>query len=109
MEGVIPGDRSPQERRIEEGRTFGGRFLLRSHSKLLTAVVTCLAAAAMCAGSVGANRGGERTISLHNIHTKETVTVIYKRDGKFVPSAMEQVNWAGKYAPDVGLSPLEPS
>ena len=34
-----------------------------------------------------------RTISLYNIHTKETVTVTYKRDGKFVPAAMERVNW----------------
>ncbi|MGB3719806.1 MAG: hypothetical protein DIU63_02075 [Proteobacteria bacterium] len=34
-----------------------------------------------------------RTISLHNIHTKETITVEYKRDGKYVPEAMEQINW----------------
>lgn len=34
-----------------------------------------------------------RTISLHNIHTKETITVEYKKDGKYVPEAMEQINW----------------
>lgn len=34
-----------------------------------------------------------RTISLHNIHTKETITVEYKKDGKYVPTAMEQINW----------------
>lgn len=34
-----------------------------------------------------------RTISLHNIHTKETITVEYKKDGKYVPSAMDQIDW----------------
>jgi uncharacterized protein YcbK (DUF882 family) len=53
----------------------------------------CSVAAAIGASTVGANRGAERTISLYNIHTKETVTVTFKRDGKFVPAAMERVNW----------------
>ena len=35
---------------------------------------------------------GTRTISLYNIHTKETVTVLYKRDGKFIEAALEQIN-----------------
>ena len=34
-----------------------------------------------------------RTISLYNIHTKETITVEYKKDGKYVPAAMEKINW----------------
>ncbi|MCL4767530.1 MAG: YcbK family protein [Hyphomicrobiaceae bacterium] len=34
-----------------------------------------------------------RTISLHNIHTKETITVEYKKDGKYVPTAMDQIDW----------------
>lgn len=63
-------------------------------ARLLTSVVLCSAAAALGASTVGANRDGDRTISLYNIHTKETVTVTYKRDGKFVPAAMERVNWA---------------
>ena len=62
-------------------------------SRLLTGIALCSAAAAIGASTVDANRGAERTISLYNIHTKETVTVTYKRDGKFVPAAMERVNW----------------
>jgi uncharacterized protein YcbK (DUF882 family) len=62
-------------------------------SRFLTGVALCSAAAAIGASTVDANRGAERTISLYNIHTKETVTVTYKRDGKFVPAAMERVNW----------------
>ncbi|MFN3743481.1 MAG: DUF882 domain-containing protein [Hyphomicrobiaceae bacterium] len=57
-------------------------------------MVLCSTAAAIGASTVGANRAAERTISLYNIHTKETVTVTYKRDGKFVPAAMERINWA---------------
>lgn len=36
---------------------------------------------------------GDRTISFYNIHTKETLTVTYKRGGKYVPSALKQINW----------------
>jgi uncharacterized protein YcbK (DUF882 family) len=59
----------------------------------LAGIALCSAAAAIGASTVGANRSGERTISLYNIHSKETVTATYKRDGKFVPAAMERVNW----------------
>ena len=34
-----------------------------------------------------------RTIALHNIHTKETISVEYKKNGQYVPSAMDQINW----------------
>jgi uncharacterized protein YcbK (DUF882 family) len=34
-----------------------------------------------------------RTISLRNIHTDDVVTVEYKRNGRYVPEAMERVNW----------------
>ena len=63
-------------------------------ARFVTALAVCTAAAAIGASTVGANRDRERTISLYNIHTKETVTVVYKRDGKYVPAAMERVNWA---------------
>ena len=34
-----------------------------------------------------------RTISLFNIHTKQTLTATFKRDGRFVPEALEKINW----------------
>ncbi len=38
--------------------------------------------------------GGEnRTISLYHIHTKETLTVTYMQNGRYVPSAMKQINY----------------
>ncbi len=38
--------------------------------------------------------GGEtRTIALHHIHTGESLTVTYMKDGRYVPSAMKQINY----------------
>lgn len=37
--------------------------------------------------------GEERTISFYNIHNKETLTVTYKKDGRYIPSAMEKLNY----------------
>ncbi len=34
-----------------------------------------------------------RTISFYNIHTKETLTTVYKKDGKFVPDGLSKINW----------------
>jgi uncharacterized protein YcbK (DUF882 family) len=42
----------------------------------------------------GTTADATRTISLYNIHTKETVTSTYKRNGRYVPEEMEKVNWA---------------
>ena len=61
-----------------------------------THLILAAAAAALTGGAatlVGAS-GGERTISLHNIHTKETVSVVYKRDGRYVEAGLQQVNHA---------------
>ena len=33
-----------------------------------------------------------RTISMYNIHTEERITVTFKRDGKYVPEALQQLN-----------------
>ena len=34
-----------------------------------------------------------RTISLFNIHTKESLTVEFKKNGRFVPEALEKIEW----------------
>ncbi len=33
-----------------------------------------------------------RTLSFYNIHTKENVTITFKRDGEFLPEGMKQIN-----------------
>jgi uncharacterized protein YcbK (DUF882 family) len=37
--------------------------------------------------------GSTRTISLYHIHTQETLTITYKKDGKYIPSALKKLNW----------------
>lgn len=37
-------------------------------------------------------RKGERLISIYNIHTKEKIRVIYKKNGKYQPRAMAKIN-----------------
>ena len=36
--------------------------------------------------------GDERTIAFYNVNTKENLQVTYKRDGRYIPEAMEQIN-----------------
>ena len=56
-------------------------------------VAVAVFAAALAAGASGITADARRTISLYNIHTKETLTSTYKVNGKFVPAEMEKINW----------------
>jgi len=42
---------------------------------------------------LSAGRNGERRIALYNIHTKETLDIVYMRDGKRLADAMQKINW----------------
>lgn len=35
----------------------------------------------------------DRTISFYHIHTKETLTILYKRNGSYIPEAMKKIDW----------------
>ncbi len=73
-------------------RTRGGTLVLRKK-----AILGGLAAAllGMSAGSphVVAAFGSTRTISFYHIHTKETLTITYKKDGKYDADALKKINW----------------
>ena len=49
----------------------------------------------MSAGApqVEAEFGSTRTISLYHIHTQESLTITYKKDGKYIPAAMKKLDW----------------
>lgn len=49
----------------------------------------------LCSGAdrLTAGRKDERRIALYNIHTKETLDIVYMRDGKRLPEAMKKINW----------------
>ncbi|WP_435639977.1 DUF882 domain-containing protein [Micavibrio aeruginosavorus] len=34
----------------------------------------------------------EQSLHLHNVHTKESINVVYKRNGQYVPAALTQIN-----------------
>ncbi len=70
-----------------------GLVLSTRKLSLLAGVVVAALVAAYWAPRLQAELSPTRTISLYNIHTKETITVEYKKDGKYVPAAMEQINW----------------
>jgi uncharacterized protein YcbK (DUF882 family) len=40
-----------------------------------------------------ASQPNERTISFYHIHTHERLTIVYKRNGKYIPEAMTKINW----------------
>ncbi len=41
-----------------------------------------------------ASAGGEtRTLSLYHVHTQESLTITYKVDGRYIPSALEKINY----------------
>jgi uncharacterized protein YcbK (DUF882 family) len=41
-----------------------------------------------------ASAGGEtRTLSLYHVHTKESLTITYKVDGRYIPSALDKINY----------------
>jgi uncharacterized protein YcbK (DUF882 family) len=71
-----------------------GTFALSARRR---SIACCLAVAliALVAAptSIGANNARDRTISLYNIHTKETLTVQYMQGGKRIPKAMQQIDW----------------
>jgi uncharacterized protein YcbK (DUF882 family) len=65
-------------------------LLARTRGPVLAAVAFILA---LVAGPGGITADSQRTLRLYNIHTKETLTAPYKRNGKYVPAEMAKVNW----------------
>ncbi len=60
--------------------------------KAIAGIALIAAAATQSSGLIAAF-ADTRTIQLYSIHTKETLTVTYKKDGKFVPDAMDKIDW----------------
>ena len=61
--------------------------------RLLAGVAATALMAVVGASDITASYGKSRTISLHNIHSKETVSILYKKDGQFIAAALEKINW----------------
>jgi uncharacterized protein YcbK (DUF882 family) len=66
--------------------------LQRRRWGVLTCLIIVLALAAGTSAAT-ANATRDRTLSLYNIHTKETLTIQYMKGGKRLPDAMQKINW----------------
>ena len=64
-------------------------------NRLKKTLAACAVSAAFAIGGLGpVIAGGEtRSISLYHIHTGESLSVTYMKDGRYVPSAMKQINY----------------
>jgi uncharacterized protein YcbK (DUF882 family) len=60
---------------------------------LLAVAAILLLLAASGSSQIVANSDRARVISLYNIHTKETVSVLYKKDGKYIDAGLEKASW----------------
>jgi uncharacterized protein YcbK (DUF882 family) len=62
--------------------------------RLATAVVATTALLVAVRGTQDAAANGDtRTISIRHMHSKEELTVTFKRDGRYDPAALEKLNW----------------
>ena len=70
--------------------------LIKRAKKLLAsaAIVAALSAAVWSGVGTPTIAAGEtRTVSLYQVHTKESITVTYMVNGRYVPSAMKKINY----------------
>ncbi|MEJ2227140.1 MAG: DUF882 domain-containing protein [Alphaproteobacteria bacterium] len=65
------------------------RVLLRSFSFVL---VLALIVATTPVSIHAETAADERMLEMHNIHTKENIKIVYKRNGKFVPEALKKLD-----------------
>ena len=88
-EGLPPGKLSMGKFRAESGqhRTLSNRLKKTLAACAISSVFALGGLAPVIAG------GETRTIALYHIHTGESLTVTYMKDGRYVPSAMKQINY----------------
>jgi len=65
--------------------------LARTGSRLGVAALLVLAAGNSLQNAVA--EGDTRTLSFHHVHTGEDLTITFKRDGRYVPSALQKLDW----------------
>src|SRR6185295_7074260 len=58
-----------------------------------TLLAVMIGAGTWFGSAYGVSAGGEtRTLSLYHVHTGESLTITYKVDGRYIPSALEKIN-----------------
>ena len=79
----------PARERLTTGMRIRGSVARRA---VFGAGLALIFAAAFCSATTyrASALGETRTLSMYNIHTKETITVTFKRDGKYDPEALKK-------------------
>ena len=83
---MTPGDVELSSRTIRLRGTAAWRLAARF-------AVSAIASVAILPAMTRA-AGEARTLTFFNIHNNETTTILFKRDGQFVPGALEKFNYA---------------
>lgn len=65
----------------------------QAKSKALTGCLAATVAAVASVTTSAVASAENRTLSMYFTHTKETLTVTYKRNGKYDKSALKKINW----------------
>jgi uncharacterized protein YcbK (DUF882 family) len=81
----------PARERLTTGMRIRGSVARRA---VFGAGLALIFAAAFCSATTyrASALGETRTLSMYNIHTKETITVTFKRDGKYDQDALKKLN-----------------
>src|SRR5262245_42061120 len=88
---------------LSSGLREVGRHLSSDHegilkSSLIQRVLTrrvfaVLLACSFCGLMSQGAKAEDRSLSFHHIHTKEDITIVYKRDGQFDQAALQKLNY----------------
>ena len=83
---------------MPEGNRLSTPMVRALYRSGLGAAAVAVALGAMMAdlphGSSQATANGEvRTISFYNVHNKETLEITFKKNGRYIPSAMKKINY----------------
>jgi uncharacterized protein YcbK (DUF882 family) len=74
------------------GQERGGTLVLRRNA-ILGGLAAALLGVSAGSPHVVAAFGSTRTISFFHIHTKETLTITYKKDGQYDRDALKKIDW----------------
>lgn len=71
-----------------------GEFVAARRSGLVFGALALILSVCLNADKMtAAGQPNERVISLYHIHTHERLTIVYKRNGKYIPEAMTKINY----------------
>ena len=88
---------------LSSGLREVGRFLVSDHEGILTSsriralpsrvIAACVVSLVAFFANQGSAQAQDRSLSFFNIHTKESISIVYKRGGQFDQEALRKLNY----------------